>query len=198
MIKVIKHGQTEFTHTCSRCGCEFTYEFEDITTDSLSLTSTSTKCVKCPDCGNICYVGQGGLKIGWPTPGEPIPCNIPSDTGLNPCSNCDWWKKMQQPGFIYVGDTPCTWCNKGPYKIICDTTATTAININDNSNTTGTLQLSPEALKKYNMNIYGYQPTSGSANPPNSPKSGSNAIKSCNSCHKETKSSGNKNCNCKE
>lgn len=195
MIKVIKHGQTEFTHTCSRCGCEFTYEFEDITTDSFSLTSTSANCVKCPDCGNTCYVNHGSLKIGWLAPGEPIPCNIPSDTGLNPCSNCDWWKKMQQPGSIYVGDSPCTWCNKGPYKIICDTTA---ISINDNSSTTGTLQLSPEALKKYNMNIYGYQPTSGEECPPPPPKSGSNAVKSCNSCHKDAKHSSNKNCNCKE
>jgi integrase/recombinase XerD len=53
-------------------------------------------------------------------------------------------------------------------------------------------------LKKYNLNIYGYQPTSGSTNPPNPPKSGSNIVKSCNSCHKDAKASGNKNCNCKE
>ena len=118
MIKVIKHGQTEFTHTCMRCGCEFTYEFEDIKVDSFSLNSTSAKVVKCPDCGNTCYVNT---NIGWPWPntGEPIPCNTPSDTALNPCSTCDWWKKMQIPGFTYVGDIPCTWCNKGPYKVTC-------------------------------------------------------------------------------
>ena len=113
MIKIIKHGQKEFTHTCSRCGCEFTYEYEDITLSSF---------VVCPDCGEHCYIGgnKGSQpKIGWPTPGEPIPCNIPSNAGLDPCSNCDWWKKMQQPGFTYVGDIPCTWCNKGPYKVTC-------------------------------------------------------------------------------
>ena len=120
MIKVIKHGQTKFTHTCSRCGCEFTFEHEDIQSEAVrSLTNySSTRYVKCPDCGNTCYVNS---NIGWPWPniGEPIPCNIPSDTGLNPCSNCDWWKKMQAPGFTYVGDTPCTWCNKGPFKVTC-------------------------------------------------------------------------------
>lgn len=109
MIKIIKHGQKEFTHTCSRCGCEFTYEYEDITLSNFVI---------CPDCGEHCYIGgtkPSAPKIGWPTPGEPIPCNIPSDTGLDPCSNCDWWKKMQQPGFTYVGDTPCTWCNKNKF-----------------------------------------------------------------------------------
>jgi hypothetical protein len=185
MIKVIKHGQTEFTHTCSRCGCEFTYEFEDIQVDSFSLNSTSAKVVKCPDCGNTCYVNN---NIGWPWPNNsPIPCNTPIDTSLNPCVTCDWWNKMTTDGTNwYVGDTPCTWCAKNPMKVTCGTTAATA-KINDNSNTTGTLQLNPEDLKKYNLNIYGYQSTSGS-----------NAIKNCNSCHKETKHSDNKNCNCKE
>lgn len=113
MIKIIKHGQKEFTHICSRCGCEFTYEYEDITLSSF---------VVCPDCGEHCYIGGNKYsqpKIGWPTLGEPIPCNMPSDTALNPCYSCDWWKKMQQPDFIYVGDTPCTWCSKGPYKVTC-------------------------------------------------------------------------------
>lgn len=190
MIKVIKPGQKEFTGYCDRCGCEFTYEFEDI-----SVSGT----VECPTCGKHYYHPSKGLTppdINWPKLGEPIPCNIPSDcTGLNPCANCDWWKKMQQPGFIYVGDSPCTWCNKGPYKIICDTTATTAININDNSNTTGTLQLNPEDLNKLNKyNIYGYQPTSGDKCPPSPPTSGSNAVKSCNSCQNDSKCKGNKSC----
>jgi hypothetical protein len=133
MIKVIKHGQKEFEMTCSRCGCEFTYEFEDILQDSFSLTTTSARFVKCPDCGNICYIDQGSLKIGWPTPGEPIPCNIPSDAALNPCKDCDWHKKMTTDGINwYVGDTPCTWCQKNPMKVTCGsigTNLTTPINI---------------------------------------------------------------------
>jgi len=199
MIKVIKHGQTEFTHTCSRCGCEFTYEYEDIKQDSFNLTASSARFVICPDCGNQCYINIG--NIGWPWPNSsPIPCNTPSDTALNPCSDCDWWKRMTTDGINwYVGDTPCTWCAKNPMKVTCDTTTTATISINDNSSTIGTLQLTPEDLKKYNMNIYGYRPTSGEECPPPPPKSGSNVVKSgCNSCHKETKRGGNKNCNCTE
>jgi hypothetical protein len=192
MIKVIKPGQKEFKGFCDRCGCEFTYEFEDISISGV---------VECPTCGQPYYHPSRGLtpppNTGWPWPniGEPIPCNTPSDTALHPCSNCDWWKKMQQPGFIYVGDSPCTWCSKGPYKVTCGTAAT--VKINDNSNTTGTLQLNPEDLKKYNLNIYGYQPTSGDNTPPVPPKSGSNAVKRCNSCQKDTKCNGNKSCKTK-
>ena len=119
MIKVIKHGQKEFRGYCSRCGCEFTYELEDITLSAF---------VVCPDCGEHVYIGnkhKSPSQPGWPTPGEPIPCNIPSNTGSEPCSDCDWWKKMQQPGFTYVGDIPCTWCNKGPYKVTCDSLTVT-------------------------------------------------------------------------
>jgi hypothetical protein len=196
MIKVIKHGQTEFTHTCSRCGCEFTYEYEDIHTEAfggLASNSTTSCYVVCPDCGNKCYIYSNNSNISWPwpTPGEPIPCNIPSDTALSPCSTCDWWKKMQQPGFTYVGDIPCTWCNKGPYKVTCDTSistnATTPKLTLISGNTASTVQLNSEDLKKSNLNIYGHQSTSAS-----------NVIKNCNSCHKETKYSNNKNCSCKE
>ena len=118
MIKVIKHGKTEFTHTCSRCGCEFTYEYEDIVQDSFNLQSVSTKFVKCPDCGNICYINA---NIGWPWPNSsPIPCDNLTDTALNPCTNCDWLKKMTTDGINwYVGDTPCTWCQKNPMKVTC-------------------------------------------------------------------------------
>ena len=41
-----------------------------------------------------------------------MPFNTPS--GTKDCQDCDWWKKITQPGgFTYVGDPPCTWCNKG-------------------------------------------------------------------------------------
>lgn len=105
MIKIIKHGQKEFTHTCSRCGCEFTYEYEDITLNNFVI---------CPDCGEHCYIGgnkQHPLQIGWPTPGEVIPCNE-----QDPCLTCDWYNKMLKNGGTYVGDTPCTWCDKNKFR----------------------------------------------------------------------------------
>lgn len=102
MIKIIKSGQREFHGYCDRCGCEFTYEFEDI-----SISGT----VECPTCGKHYYHPSRGLTnpgiIGWPTPGGAIPCNT-----QDPCLTCDWYNKMLKNGGTYVGDTPCTFCNK--------------------------------------------------------------------------------------
>ena len=116
MITIIKPGKTKFSCTCTQCGCEFTYELEDISLSSFVI---------CPTCGNYCYIGTNtsGTGIGWPKPGEAIPCNTPLETSLNPCADCDFWKKMNQPGFTYVGDTPCTWCANNPYKVTCGTTS---------------------------------------------------------------------------
>ncbi len=196
MIKIVKPGQKEFKGCCDRCGCEFTYEFEDI-----GLAGS----VECPTCGHSYYHPSKGLtppSTGWPWPniGEPIPCNIASETALNPCRDCDWWKKMTQDGAgIYVGDIPCTWCSKSPYRVTCDTTA---ISINDN-NTFATTSLSYEG--PYTDNIYSTHSTcSGDCQhsassvdkqtPPTPPTSGSNIVKSCNSCQNGTKCEGSKSC----
>lgn len=127
MIKVIKHGQTEFKCTCGRCGCEFTYEHEDIHTEvnrGLTITYSNTtsfgdvRYVKCPDCGNICYLPPFNTWSNVIKPISDLPFNTPS--GTKDCHECDWWKKITQPGgFTYVGDTPCTWCSKNPYRTTC-------------------------------------------------------------------------------
>lgn len=105
MIKIVKPGQREFHGYCDRCGCEFTYEFEDI-----SISGT----VECPTCGKHYYHPSKGLTnpgtIGWPTPGEAIPCNT-----YDPCKDCDWYNKMLKGGATYIGDTPCTWCEKNKF-----------------------------------------------------------------------------------
>ena len=132
MIKIIKHGKTEFTHTCSRCGCEFTYEYEDIKINTGNIsTAIAIHYITCPDCGNTCYIDNNSDKIDWSWLNIPPIPNIPLE-GLHPCSNCDWWKKMQTPGFTYVGDTPCTWCNKSPNRTIC---GNNDISISTNSTT---------------------------------------------------------------
>ena len=127
MIKVIKHGQKEFEHICSRCGCEFTYEYEDIQSEATrGLTNyTSVSYVKCPDCGNICYVNKNNSNNGWPwSNNTPIPCSE-SVSDINPCKDCDWHKKMITDGTTwYVGDTPCTWCIKNPMKVTCGSIGT--------------------------------------------------------------------------
>ena len=201
MIKIIKSGKKEFYCICDNCGCEFTCELEDIKFES-GLTATRIRAVACPECGSTCYINTPKdtpptpLPIGWPTPGEPIPCNVPSDTGLDPCSNCDWWKKMQQPGFTYVGDTPCTWCSKGPYRVTCDSLSVT-----------GTTDTISGVTCTYTGNIGSYtvdsvmnEYMSSLATPSNETNKAelNCTCNSVNSCLKHTEVFSNNNCCCKD
>ena len=33
------------------------------------------------------------------------------------CLNCDFYKKYLAGGQVYIGDSPCQWCENQPYKI---------------------------------------------------------------------------------
>ena len=141
MIKVIKHGQKEFNCVCPCCGCEFTYEYEDIHTEAIgeiTYSHGSTSYVVCPDCKYHCRVP---VKTNWPSfidsPLTTDQFNTPS--GASACHECEWWKKMTQSGdFTYVGDTPCTWCSKNPYRITCF-----------DSSSSNTITLHKEELKEH-------------------------------------------------
>lgn len=50
MIKVIKEGKKIFQTTCYRCGCEFSYELDDLSVGMLMAES-----VKCPSCNTDVY-----------------------------------------------------------------------------------------------------------------------------------------------
>ena len=118
-IKITKPGQKEFHGFCTWCGCEFTYEISD-----LKLSATGNK-LECPTCGKDYFHqsmvqdptipgGIGRLQdISWPP--EPIPCT-PDMTKADPCAGCTWRENLLRDG-IYVGDTPCTWCNKNKFNI---------------------------------------------------------------------------------
>lgn len=124
MIKIIKSGKKEFHATCSNCGCEFTYELEDLSkTDYLGAIDY----VKCPECGITI------LHLGFDTQPRPIDVHY-HDTAIdnmqfnNPCANCDFYKKLMLDR-VYVGDTPCTWCQHNPFRVTC-TNVYTATNTN--------------------------------------------------------------------
>lgn len=59
MKTILKHGnKRQHTTTCTHCGCEFSYEFEDVVNNNnyngdISLTY-HIPYVTCPECG--CYV----------------------------------------------------------------------------------------------------------------------------------------------
>ena len=73
---------------------------------------------------------SGNPDIGC---GEPIKTTYKS---TDPCEGCPT-KKMLQTGGTYVGDLPCQWCNKNPYKLSCGTTTATVTNENTNGGTYG-------------------------------------------------------------
>ena len=52
--------------------------------------------------------------------GEPIKTAYGS---TDPCEGCDFARTLKTTGY-YVGDTPCQWCNKNPYKLSCGTATT--------------------------------------------------------------------------
>lgn len=125
MIKITKPGQKEFHGFCDRCGCEFTYEIVD-----LKLSAIGNK-VSCPTCGKDYQhpamvqnpTIPGGIGYQWPTGITPLTPVEPDKT--DPCAGCAWRENLLRDG-LYIGDTPCTWCNKNRF---------------NNSITTGTVLL---------------------------------------------------------
>ena len=71
---------------------------------------------------------EGNRDIGF---GDPIP------TATDPCEGCET-KKMLSERLTYVGDLPCQWCNKNPYKFSCGN-STTVTTSGDGTYTTHTL-----------------------------------------------------------
>ena len=153
MIKIIKEGKKEFTATCPICGCEFSYEFDDL---KKGITYNTVKCPCCED--EIVHSGVGkeyaqGVFIPprsntnsatsdpvikdnmvWETPEyrklqnelekqvkQPsyVECNKPT----NPCETCSYYRKFKS-GEIYVGDSPCQWCQYSGLKVTCTSTGT--------------------------------------------------------------------------
>lgn len=51
MIRVLKHGEKR-TIECKECGCVFTYEKEDVTTEQTGMNEYMSY-VACPDCNYV-------------------------------------------------------------------------------------------------------------------------------------------------
>lgn len=52
MIKILRHG-TKRTIECEDCGCLFSFEKEDITTEQAGINEYKHY-IECPDCSCIC------------------------------------------------------------------------------------------------------------------------------------------------
>ena len=131
-IKIIKQGVKEFHITCPYCGCEFTYENEDV----------HEGIVSCPCCGAILDAKQ---RMSGKVDEAPLPTNggygtITNPHGTYPYNDLvyrpftlpDWATKSDNlsgcegcpnnPKYLktpYIGDSPCQWCQKNPWKVTC-------------------------------------------------------------------------------
>lgn len=131
-IKVIKQGTKEFHITCPYCGCEFTYENEDVCNSE----------VICPCClTNLPHKGArgGNGDLGTETIPQLQRIYYGSKTGTEyndlvyrPFTLPDWATKVDNlsgcegcpnnPKHLkapYIGDSPCQWCQKNPWKVTC-------------------------------------------------------------------------------
>ena len=135
-IKIIKQGVKEFHITCPYCGCEFTCENEDV----------HEGIVSCPCCGAIldakqCMSGKVD-EAPLPTNGEYGTITNPhgtypyNDLVYRPFTLPDWATKSDNlsgcegcpnnPKYLktpYIGDSPCQWCQKNPWKVTCTSNA---------------------------------------------------------------------------
>ena len=119
-IKITKPGQTVFHGFCDRCGCEFTYELID-----LKLSAVGNK-VSCPTCGKD-YIHP--TMVQNPTLQTGIGYQWPSDA-TDPCAGCAWRENLLRDG-LYIGDTPCTWCNKGRFNVVTGKVTANDISVKD-------------------------------------------------------------------
>ena len=117
-IKIIKQGVKEFHITCPYCGCEFTYENEDVCNSEVICPCCSTNL---PHKGVIGTVGTNpSLMPIWYNQ-QVAPDGYKIKAGLdqpdNPCEGCpNNPKYLKTP---YIGDSPCQWCQKSPWKVTC-------------------------------------------------------------------------------
>lgn len=122
-IKIIKQGVKEFNLTCPFCGCEFTYEKEDVHNSQ----------VICPCCSTNLLVGTVNITPS-PMPiwyNQQAPDGYKIRDGLNKSlpswlTTSDHWSGCEgcpnNPKYLktsYIGDSPCQWCQKNPWKVTC-------------------------------------------------------------------------------
>lgn len=110
MINIIKHGKETFRVVCPVCGCEFTYQAEDLKTDMFGNHH-----VECPDCKSAVPHDEPKVKgigdLSWKDRQFYVDYQNPSAFWTNwpDCATCP---NRPNPDKPVVGDSPCTWCKK--------------------------------------------------------------------------------------
>lgn len=130
-IKIIKDGIKEFHITCQVCGCEFTYENEDVCNFEVICPCCST------ELQHKVVIGKGEefpppTNGGYGTITNPHGTYPYNDLVYRPFKLPEWatesdnWSGCEgcpnNPKYIkepYVLDSPCQWCQKSTWKITC-------------------------------------------------------------------------------
>ncbi len=102
MITVIKHGKETFKAVCPICGCEFTYQSEDLKEDCFH-----NHYVDCPDCKQVVIHEYEDKKkdITW---GKDLPL-VTNSLNWPDCDKCPNKPNSDKP---IIGDSPCALCKK--------------------------------------------------------------------------------------
>lgn len=117
MIKIIKEGKKEFNTVCPTCGCEFSYGFDDL------KKGIAYSIIKCPCCGDDIVHSNARREFAQGVYVSPSEIGDPTKP-TNPCETCSFNLRLKT-GEIYVGDSPCQWCQYG-LKVTCTSTGTTS------------------------------------------------------------------------
>lgn len=152
MIKIIREGKKEFTAICPICSCEFSYELEDLLQEHAYKIVKCPCCgqgiihieheeediskVAEPKSNTINTLSPDPTKIWdnmlYQTPEYKKlqkalekqlkqPSYVDYNKPKSPCETCSHYLKLQL-GEIYVGDSPCQWCQYSGLKITCTST----------------------------------------------------------------------------
>lgn len=127
-IKVIKHGKETFKAVCPICGCEFSYQAEDLREDSFH-----NHYVECPDCKQIVsheyeFKNKSITTMTKCSPAVDYKLSykyLQNTAWAAPTwPDCDTCPNKPDPNKPVAGDTPCTWCKKNQLYCILDNKCT--------------------------------------------------------------------------
>lgn len=82
MIKITKPGKTVFNGKCGKCGCEFTYELEDL------WNNFGSGYVKCPECSDKYFHPSQSNKFATKSDDLWSPFVTTGDSISNDMYNC--------------------------------------------------------------------------------------------------------------
>ena len=114
----LTYNQSQDCHSCDhQAVCKYRDEFLK-KLSSLDISDSHFIRMRC-ECIHYKQQTYNYRDITWLNSSDPIDTiyNVNKDD----CSNCDFMKTLLRDG-SYIGDSPCEWCAKNPYKVSCNPT----------------------------------------------------------------------------